>query len=312
MKTTLSNSQKEIDVTIFKAMNSENAYKRLKFDDWQRFIEFLYTSYNERCLTENDQNMHMQSGYNPSGRKLKGSIKESSLWFAMDFDDMQNHTIDTFLDFISNKGIEFVAYNSKSCRYNDPRMRVIVPLSRKVEDREYLHFWTNMRRFYGDLFDKQTNYIEKTQGFPSQYEKAYNFFTHNDGETIDVDGIKGLYPFIDMRTTILKIDGFSDYRLKKLTNRNIVWSGASDCPFVNKGLLSKFYTIYDSDGLGRHKLSYSIMVNIASNAVRNKYPITVDQIVDIMKDIDYNNIYRSRNWHKEAANALDHALSNTY
>jgi hypothetical protein len=55
------------------------------------------------------------------------------------------------------------------------------------------------------------------------------------------------------------------------------------------------------------------MCSIASNALKAKYPITVDHIVDLCRDIDRDNgsWYKHRNFHAEAKNALEFAYSKT-
>ena len=60
-----------------------------------------------------------------------------------------------------------------------------------------------------------------------------------------------------------------------------------------------------------HKM-YQIMVAIAGNAVKSKYPITVDEITNLCRefDTDTGNWYKNRPISKEADRALEYVYKN--
>ena len=100
-----------------------------------------------------------------------------------------------------------------------------------------------------------------------------------------------------------------EYRKGKLDNTSIVWSGYQDCPFVNKKLLREYQSMAGTDGTGRYRMIYKIMISIAANAVEKQYPITAAQIVELIRQIDResSNLYESRPLDIEANNALEYA-----
>jgi hypothetical protein len=57
---------------------------------------------------------------------------------------------------------------------------------------------------------------------------------------------------------------------------------------------------------------YKIMISIAGNAIKEKYPITANQIVDLIKQIDNDTSrkYQHRALDTEANNALEYAYRN--
>jgi hypothetical protein len=93
----------------------------------------------------------------------------------------------------------------------------------------------------------------------------------------------------------------------KLTNTNIRWSSYRDCPFVNKQLVSEYVTINES---GWYHHMYRIMMSIAANAIRKKYPITPAEIESLVREMDSENggWYKGRPVKLEAARAIDFAL----
>ena len=103
-----------------------------------------------------------------------------------------------------------------------------------------------------------------------------------------------------------------EHRRGQLTNTDVQWSSYSDCPFVNKRLLQEYMSIANTDGTGRYRMIYKIMISIASNAIEKKYPITTNQIVELIKQIDRDsaNRYENRPLDIEANNALQYAYKN--
>jgi hypothetical protein len=94
-----------------------------------------------------------------------------------------------------------------------------------------------------------------------------------------------------------------------MTNTSVTWSNYRDCPFVNKKLVKEYNEITDT---GWYAKMYAIMVSIAGNAIRRKYPITAQEITTLCKEIDFENgnWYKSRPFDKEANRAIEYIFSN--
>jgi hypothetical protein len=94
-----------------------------------------------------------------------------------------------------------------------------------------------------------------------------------------------------------------------MTNTNITWNNYKDCPFVNKKMVKEYNLITDT---GWYTKMYGIMVSIAGNAIRKKYPITAGEITTLCKEIDYENgnWYKSRPFDKEADRAIEFVYGN--
>ena len=99
------------------------------------------------------------------------------------------------------------------------------------------------------------------------------------------------------------------HRKNEMTNTTITWNNYKDCPFVNKKMVKEYNLITDT---GWYTKMYGIMVSIAGNAIRKKYPITAAEITILCKEIDYENgnWYKSRPFDKEADRAIEFVYGN--
>jgi hypothetical protein len=74
-------------------------------------------------------------------------------------------------------------------------------------------------------------------------------------------------------------------------------------------MVKEYNSITDT---GWYTKMYGIMVSIAGNAIRKKYPITAAEITILCKEIDYENgnWYKSRPFDKEADRAIEFVYGN--
>ena len=93
------------------------------------------------------------------------------------------------------------------------------------------------------------------------------------------------------------------HRKDSMGNTDITWSGYLDCPFVPNRMVMEYKSI---SGTGWYAYMYKMMIAIASNAVRQRYPITASQIAMLCKEIDREtgNWYENRPLEREAGTAL--------
>jgi hypothetical protein len=103
-----------------------------------------------------------------------------------------------------------------------------------------------------------------------------------------------------------------NHRKDSLENTSYTWSSYHDCPFVNQRLINDYKDIAHLDGSGRYRMIYKIMCSIASNAVEKGYPMSANEIVNLVKQIDAETSrrYEQRPLEVEANNALEFAYTN--
>lgn len=229
----------------------------------------------------------------------------------MDIDEYEGtfeETIETF------KGNRFVCYSSASSSKEKPKFRIVFPLTKRVEAEKIKHLWFAINKEYNSLGDPQTKDLSRMYYVPAQYPNAYNFIFTHDGPFLDPDELMAKHDFLTSGGNTLSDnlpeaiqEELKKHYANKLTNTNIVWSSYRDCPFVNKQLVSEYVTINES---GWYHHMYRIMMSIAANAIRKKYPITPADIESLVREIDCENggWYKGRPVKLEAARAIDFAL----
>ena len=152
---------------------------------------------------------------------------------------------------------------------------------------------------------------------PAKYSNSNNFIWHSDGVAIDVDSLLKRYPYTEKRNAANFLDRLPDafreqvieHRKSSMENTAIYWSSYYDCPFWPKKLATDYM---NTSGTGWYTKMYQIMIALAGNAIKNKYPITANQIADLCKQFDLatGNWYDNRPLEKEANNALEYAYRN--
>ena len=120
---------------------------------------------------------------------------------------------------------------------------------------------------------------------------------------------ENLNNFFDRLPTAMQ-EQIIEYRKNKL-DADYNWSSYQDCPFWPKQLAAEYRTISKT---GWYHKMYQIMVAIACNAVKAKYPITETQIAQLCRELDQEtgNWYENRPLNKEAGAAINWAYANTW
>ena len=305
-------------LTSFSSIFDNKTHKNMSFDSWDRFEKLLYS-------------LSTQPGYKPKkGEFRKGSplispasykseetrknanVVQWNRWAALDVDEYDS-TFEAALRVFES--YYFVCYSSASSTKAKPKFRIVLPLTDVVAAKNIRHFWYALNTEFKSLGDKQTKDLSRMYYVPAQYPGANNFIFTNKSKILDpsklmekhdyVDGFRN--NFIDSIPEHIRKE-LESHRKNQLTNTNIVWSGYRDCPFVNKTMVMEYESISSS---GWYSKMYQIMVSIAANAIKSKYPITPEQISRLCKEIDSGtgNWYKQRPMTMESARAINFALS---
>jgi hypothetical protein len=153
---------------------------------------------------------------------------------------------------------------------------------------------------------------------PGCYDKAFNFlYINDDGNPIGVSSLISKHPIPVTSTKLLDALPSSmqkdilEYKKTKLT-KEYNWNTYQDCPFVSKKMINDYSMIANTDGTGRYAMIYKILVSIAGKALKRGYNISVDELVELVKEIDRDtsNKYQKRNLKVEAERALIYAYKN--
>jgi hypothetical protein len=259
--------------------------------------------------------------YAENKTRANDNVIEWAGWAAVDVDD---HKFEGNLkDELHAKygHYYYVCYSTSSSTSDMPKFRLVFPLTSTVKQSSIKHFWYALNRELGSIGDQQTKDLSRMYYVPAVYPNAHNFIFTNTGDFINPNVLMDKHPFVVTQSSVAsfmdklpaevqrKVLAHREELLKGKANYNFEWTSYKDCPFVNKKLINDYTSIANSDGSGRYSMIYKIMSSIACNAIKNSYPITSNQIAELIRqlDMDTSRRYQKRPLQTEAERALEYA-----
>ena len=303
---------------MFKSQYDNKTDKGLTLDGFGQLEKLLYGLSKKPRKGKKDAELISPAIYEPGTTRANKNVLGWAGWCAVDVDDV---TVDGELsDFISKLvgNWQYVCYSTASSKPDKPKFRLVFKLDRHLQQTEIKHFWFSLQTHLGDRGDKQCKDLSRMYYVPATYADAFNFIFSGGHDAISVDKLLSDYPYVESRDSKHFIDRLPpelqvqviEYRKSRLKNTNYTWTSYYDCPFVNQKLITEYKAIAHIDNTGRYAMIYKLMVSIASNAIKKEYPITVNEIVTLIKqlDMDTSNRYGSRPLDVEADRALEFAF----
>jgi len=307
----------EISLTLFKSIFDNKTKEKLTFKDFDSFEQALYGLSERRIASKKDAPLMSPACYKPDTTRANDNVTMWSGWCAVDVDDFK-YEGDLYDNLRTKFGsYKFVCYSTASSTQSLPKFRIVFPLTKNVQAEKIRHFWFALQTILGEVGDKQTKDLSRMYYIPAKYDNAFNFIFSNDGAPIDPDVVMTKVPYRQKNNSSNFFDRLPEdmqkeiiqHRKSKLDNTNINWSSYTNCPFIPKQMVTEYKLINNT---GWYHKMYQIMVATAGNAVKNKYPITAQEITSLCRelDIDTGNWYKSRPMEKEADRALEYVYKN--
>ena len=304
-----------VSLTIFKSIFDNKTHRRLDLEDFDQFESLLYKMSEVDKKSKDEAQLICPATYEKDKTRANANVQEWVGWAAVDVDDFECDG-DLQTELMSRFGhYRWVCYSTASSKEELPKFRLVFPLRENVPADKIKHFWYALQSELGDLGDKQTKDLSRMYYIPAKYDGAYNFiFSNRDAQPIDPSELMMKWEYFTKSTLE---DFFSDsfnqkilQRIKdELTNDNVHWTSYRDCPFFPKQLASEYRMITNT---GWYHKMYQIMVAIAGNAVKKKYPITSEEISTMCREFDMEtgNWYENRPMDVEADRALEYVYKN--
>ena len=310
-----------IEFTTFESIFDNQTHHVDAFPDWESFGSALFRMSKVKLVKPekgkktpaNAASLISPAIYKPGTTRANDNVLKWSRWAALDIDDFKGSFEDT-LDIFKN--YSFYCYSSASCRRDKPKFRVVLQLTDEVEANKIKHFWYALNKEFNSLIDPQTKDMSRMYYVPADYPDAFNFIFKNAGAKVNPNTFMLRHDYVDTKKDLINKLPESIQRalvqkkMDSLNNFDVTWTSYKDCPFVNKKMLNKYQSICHTDGSGRYAYIYSMMLNIAGNAIFKRYPITPKEIAALIRDIDrdHGKLYSSRPLELEAERALDFAI----
>ena len=285
----------------------------MDYNSFDEFEQVLYKlSESTKYPTKKDAPLISPATYIPDTTRGNDNVTGWGMWCALDIDDFEGD-----IEQIKKAYGEyrFVCYSTASSTEEQPKFRLVFPLSKEVHKEDIKHFWFALNKEIGDVADAQTKDLSRMYYVPARYKDAFNFIFSQDGKIMDPNYLMDKHPYVvpnenffDRLPEAIK-KGLIEHRKGKLNNTNITWSNYNDCPFVNKTQIDEYKSI---SGTGWYAKMYQIMCTIAGNAMNRGYPITAKEVEYLCRELDADtgNWYLKRDMYKEAERAIEFIFRN--
>jgi hypothetical protein len=305
--------------TLFKSIFDNKTDKGISLPTFNHFEKVLYKLSDKDRKHKKDAELMSPAIYKPGTTRSNDNVIGWGGWCAVDVDDYEG-TIDNLEEWIQNKcnNHYFVCYSTASSTENQPKFRLVFPLTKHVQRDNIKHFWFALNKELGEVGDIQTKDLSRMYYIPGDYKNAFNFIFTSKGNVMDPDDIMSKHEYVESSGNTMfdrlpkkMQEAMMQHMKDKLTNTEVKWTGYRDCPYFPKQLEQDYRTI---SGSGWYHKMYQIMVALAGNAIKNNYPITASEITYLCRelDIDTGNWYAKRPLDKEAERALEYVYKNQF
>jgi hypothetical protein len=309
-------------LTVFKSIYDNKTDQRFDFDSLENFERLFYDLSKRQLNNKKDALLISPATYKPNTTRANKNVVSWGRWAAIDVDD-HKFKGDLKSELVANFGKwYFICYSTASSTSDHPKFRIVFPLTKHVEVDKIRPLWSGINTLFNLLGDKQTKDLSRMYYIPAEYRGANNFIFTNTGDLIDPDDIITKYPYTENRkigsTFFDRLPNkmqemIVQHRKDKMENTSIRWTSYRDCPFIARTMLDSYKQTTMVKDSGRYHKMYEMMVHIAGNAVKNRYPITTYEIVQLCKelDLDTGNRYENRPLDLEAERAIEYVYKNT-
>ena len=279
----------------------------MNYDSFEEFETVLYRlADSKKYLKKQDAPLISPAVYKPDTTRANDNVVAWGGFGILDVDDFKGDIKDIEKKYEAYK---YICYSTASSSIDNPKFRLVFPLTKWVDTSEIKHFWYALNKEIGDIADAQTKDLSRMYYVPSSYKDSFNFIFSHDGDTMNPDELMAKHRYVVPQQSFYERlpeaikKGLMEHRKSQLTNTNISWTGYKDCPFVNQKKIEDYKGLTE----GWYYAMYQLMVSIAGNAIGQGYPITAKEIEYLIRDLDSEtgNWYLKRPIDKEAERAIE-------
>ena len=136
-------------------------------------------------------------------------------------------------DFLKKKCGDFyyVCYSTASSTKENPKFRLVFPLTSDIPKSNIKHFWFAINKELGEVGDIQTKDLSRMYYIPGKYKKAHNFIFTNKGNYIEPEKLMEKHPYVEKTSNTFfdKLpktmqDAMMEHMKSKLTNTQVTWT----------------------------------------------------------------------------------------
>ena len=308
----------DISLTLFNSIWDNKTHRNMECSDFNEFEKLLYDLSKIERKDKKSAQLISPATYIKDTTRANKNVEKWGGWAAVDVDDL-DCTMENLRDILNDRvgSWKYICYSTASSTLDKPKFRLVFSLDQHIAADKIQHFWFALNTHLESMGDRQTKDLSRMYYIPANYAGANNFIFSHDGNDIAVNELLLKYPFATKKSGNTLFDRLPEdmqkeiiqHRKDQMENRNIRWTSYRDCPFVNKKLIGEYNSISET---GWYHKMYQLMVSISANALKQEYPITVQEVVDLCKELDLEtgNWYASRPLDKEAERAIEFVYCN--
>jgi hypothetical protein len=188
------------------------------------------------------------------------------------------------------KAFNYIIYSTANCTKEKLKIRVCVPLD-KLAPKDKLHgIWWALNEWCSGILDAQTKDRSRMHYIPARYTNKGDAYTHTFDVNVGID--------LDWNALITRYKAPLEKDKFKVSNplrdlKRKVYLGAKSKPSTNISdrnnpfVYQNMIDSYRLTPVGSHHSSiYKFMVQCCYNAKKIDYPISVDELADMAKQVD--------------------------
>ena len=302
-----------VSLTIFDSIYDNKTDKRMDYNSFDEFEQILYKlSESTKYPTKKDAPLISPAVYLPDTTRANDNVTAWGGFGILDIDDFEGRMHDIEEKYSQYR---YVCYSTASSTVENPKFRLVFPLTDQVGKDDIKHFWYALNKEIGDIADAQTKDLSRMYYVPAKYKDSFNFIFSHDGEVMNPMTLMAKHPYVKPNQTMFDRfppaiqEALLERKRNQLNNKNFSWTSYRDCPFVNQKQIDDYKGI---TGTGWYAKMYEIMLTTAGNAMSKGYPITSKEIEYLCRDLDNDtgNWYSKRDFEKEAERAIDFVFKN--
>jgi len=302
-----------VSLTIFDSIYDNKTDKRMDYESFDEFEQILYKlSESTKYPTKKDAPLISPAVYIPDTTRANDNVLAWGGFGILDIDDYEGRMEDIEEKYSQYR---YVCYSTASSTVENPKFRLVFPLTQSVGKDDIKHFWFALNKEIGDIADAQTKDLSRMYYIPAKYENSFNFIFSHDGEVMNPMSLMAKHPYVKPNQTMFDRfppaiqEALLERKRNQLNNKNFTWTSYRDCPFINQRQIEDYKGI---TGTGWYAKMYEIMLTTAGNAMSKGYPITSKEIEYLCRDLDNDtgNWYSKRDFEKEAERAIDFVFKN--
>lgn len=299
--------------TLFESLFDTKTDKQISLPDFEHFEQVLYNLAKKPRKGKKDAELMSPAVYLPGTTRKNDNVTAWGGWCAVDVDDYQGDISDYKVS-----DYYYVCYSTASSTDEQPKFRLVFPLTKSISKDKIKHFWFAINKELGEVGDIQTKDLSRMYYIPGKYKDANNFIFTNTGPKVDPIELMNKWEYVEPSSNTMfdKLpkkmqEAMMSHLKNNLNNTEVKWTGYKDCPFFPRKLEQEYKTI---SGTGWYHKMYQIMVALAGNAIQAKYPINAKEIAYLCRELDLEtgNWYEKRNLDTEAERALEYVYKNTF